>query len=146
MAELSGSKESMRAIALVLLAFGTPSGTSSAQAIPDSTTRIVAEAIAHYRSILPIRSARFNWCKVTAMRSVMPDSAELCAPWKTVELPPDTGVMAYVQPFDVYSDFIDVQVHVSWRGWAMQEVYRVRKNPLGFWGVETYSVTYLSRQ
>jgi hypothetical protein len=76
----------------------------------------------------------------------MSDSAELCAPWKTVELPPDTGAMAYVQPFISYSGFVEVPVHVSWRGWAMQEVYVVQRNQAGFWGVEVYKVTDLSRQ
>ena len=78
------------------------------------------------------------------MRATMADSAELCAPWRTEDVMPDTGAIAYVQPFDVYTDHVQVLVRVLWRGWVMSESYTVRKSEWGVWMVEVYSVTYIS--
>jgi len=135
----------LTSVVLVLLTL-LPVFAAQSQNAPlsDQDVSAIASKVENYRNTMPMDRTIWSWCKIPAVRRTMADSATTCAPWKTAELPPDTGSITsitYIQPFEVFTDFVVIPGHTVFKQMRMTERFLLRKNTSGYWVVIEYSIT-----
>jgi hypothetical protein len=126
--------------ALLLSAVNNEALLAQQPALRTSEVVEIGEKIRDFRLMVGMQPTHWNWCKIRPLRATMPDSVTTCAPWRTADLPPDTGTMTYVEPFVLRGDSVLISVATKSRDRDVYARIELRRNAFRYWVVERYCI------